>query len=459
MTLSRQDMFKWILTLGIPFVLLLIPQSDFYTYNVKTFFAITIFGILLAALELIPVPVIGMLMTGSYIMFKVAPIATVMAPWMGDTLYMVLGGYALASIMDESGLLKRVAYYIMSKTGSNWNVLLTFIFLCGVVLTILTFGKGYIILAALCVGLCKSLDIMKTRQSVAICWACMLGAISAKTFTYCVSMYAVLVNAAQGLLADFHVTFLSAIGHNWPMGVVGFIILLVIGQWYKGDKELNGKEYFLNLQKELPPISYREKMAGLTLVVIFLLLITESIHHISNNTVFIFVPWIAMLPIFGQDATRIVKAINFDIIFFVAACLSIGTIATSLGFGTLIADYAVPFFNSTGNNTFIVFAGLFFIIFFLNFIMTPMAIWGLFTAPAIQIALNLGIEPSTFVYALAHCAEAVIMPYEYTPYLIVYSFGMISMTDFIKTSIVRCIIYFVGFLFLLLPYWMLIGLL
>ena len=133
---SPKDMIKWIATIGIPLVLFLIPQSDFYTYNVKMFFVVTIFGILLAALELLPVVIIGMLMTGSYIIFKVAPTATVMAPWMGDTLYMVLGGYALASIMDESGLLKRVAYWIMSKTGSNWMGLLIFIFLCGVVLTV-----------------------------------------------------------------------------------------------------------------------------------------------------------------------------------------------------------------------------------------------------------------------------------------------------------------------------------
>ncbi len=456
---SKTNLIKWLFTIIATVLVALIPTSDFYTINVKIFFAVTIFGILLAAFELLPVVVIGLLMTGCYILFKVAPLTTIMAPWASETLYMVLGGYALASILDESGLLKRIAYWIMSKVGSNWTMLLVFIYLAGIILTVLTFGRGYIILAALCLGLCKSLNILGTKMSVSICWACMLGAISAKTSTYCVSMYAVICNAAQGLLNDFHVTFLSAIGHNWPMAVVSLGILLIISRWYKGDSTLNGRDYFVALQKELPSITYREKMAIFILVSIFLLLITESIHGISNGIIFICLPWIALLPIFGQDAEQVAKSVNFEIIFFVATCLSIGTIASSMGFGDLIARYAVSFFEQTGNNVFIVFAGIFFIVFLLNFIMTPMAIWGLFTASAIQIALTLGLEPTTFVYALAHCAEAVIMPYEYTPYLIVYSFGMISMKDFIKTSCLRCALYFLGFLCVLVPYWKLIDLL
>ena len=53
----------------------------------------------------------------------------------------------------------------------------------------------------------------------------MLGAISAKTFVYCVSMYAVIIGAAGDLLDGFSVTFLQAIGYNWPMAVVSMIIL------------------------------------------------------------------------------------------------------------------------------------------------------------------------------------------------------------------------------------------
>lgn len=69
------------------------------------------------------------------------------------------------------------------------------------------------------------------------------------------------------------------------------------------------------------------------------------------------------------------------------------------------------------------------------------------------------MDPTAFIYALMHSAEAIILPYEYVPYLCVYAYGMLSMKDFAKMSAVRCVLYFAGFMLVLLPYWMLIGLL
>ena len=101
---------------------------------------------------------------------------------------------------------------------------------------------------------------------------------------------------------------------------------------------------------------------------------------------------------------------------------------------------------------------LFFLVFLLNFLLTPVAIFGVISVPMMQIALALNLPPETFVYAIIHSAETVIFPYEYLPYLIVYSFGMMSMKDFVKVSVIRCTIYIIGFFAILVPYWMLIGL-
>ena len=450
---------KWIITLAVTAVLLLLPEVGILTMKVKLFLAITTFCIMLTAFELMPVVFVGFLMPALYVLLGVSTIKTVMSPWVSTTLYMIVGGYALAAVLDASGILKRISYWILSKTGKSWYLLLFVIFIAGVVLTIVTFARGYIILAAMCVGLCKSMDIMGTKRAVAICWACMLGTCSAKCFTYCVSAYAVVINAAQSIIPNHSITFNTAILSNWPMALVSIVILLVIGKWYKGEGDLNSKDYFVEQLRALPALSYREKSAAVTLVILFALLVTEEIHGISNAMVFMVVPWLAMLPIFGQDIEEVLKGINFKIIFFVEACLAIGAVGQEMGFGDLITQYAVPFFQSTGNNYFVIFGVIFGIVFALNFLMTPMAIWALVTAPLIQVAMALGINPDAVIFSLIHCAEAIIMPYEYTPYLIVYAFGMISMKDFIKTSVVKCLIYFPGFLFVLVPYWMLIGLL
>ena len=102
---------------------------------------------------------------------------------------------------------------------------------------------------------------------------------------------------------------------------------------------------------------------------------------------------------------------------------------------------------------------VFAIVFGLNFLMTPMAIMALIIDPILLLATNMGFSPIPFAYAVNACSEAILLPYEYVPYLIVYGFGMITMKDFLKINILRSVIFFAGFLLILIPYWMLIGLL
>ena len=102
---------------------------------------------------------------------------------------------------------------------------------------------------------------------------------------------------------------------------------------------------------------------------------------------------------------------------------------------------------------------VFVIVFVLNFLMTPLAIFSLITEPMCMLAVNAGFSPIPFLYAINACSEAVILPYEYVPYLVVYAFGMMKSADFIKLNILRSVLFFTGFLLILLPYWKIIGLL
>ena len=90
--------------------------------------------------------------------------------------------------------------------------------------------------------------------------------------------------------------------------------------------------------------------------------------------------------------------------------------------------------------------------------MTPTAICALMMAPILTMVTNMGFEPEAFAYAVSGCTEAIIFPYEYVPYLVVYGFGMMKMNDFIKYNIVRSVIVFLTFVFLMTPWWMLFGL-
>lgn len=456
--MDRSTKIKWFITVLMPVICFLIPESEFYTWTVKMFFVITIFSLCVIAFEFFSIAVMALLMPALWGIFQVAPMQVIMSPWLGNTMLACVGGFLLAGCLEESGLLKRISYWIMMKTAGSYMALLMGLYVTGIILTSATFGSGYIVMAALCYGLCKSLDIMGTKMSAAIALACMLGTCSAKSFTYCVTVYAMITGMAGPVegFDGFTVNFFQAIGHNWPMGVVCAVVLFVAGKWYKQDREISGADFFKKQLADLGPIKAIEKKNIALLVVVVTFLLTNPFHKIDSTYGFMIFPWLMFMPFIKGATTASLKSINWEMIFFIAGCMSIGVVAGTLGFGTIIKEVCMPIFADS-TNIFVIFGSIFGIVFLLNFLMTPMAIWALLTGPIIEVSVALNMDPRPFMYALVHCAEAIVFPYEYVPYLTVYAFGMMSMNDFIKLNVMRCIIYLIGFMLILVPYWYFIG--
>ena len=82
-----------------------------------------------------------------------------------------------------------------------------------------------------------------------------------------------------------------------------------------------------------------------------------------------------------------------------------------------------------------------------------------FGVPLTNIALSLGIEPYAILYAFNFGLDQVLFPYEYAIYLIYFSFGMLTMKDFIKFFGTKMVLSIIFLLVCVVPYWMVIGLL
>ena len=460
--LNKNIYIKWAITILGTLSLLLIPCSaeGFYTPTVRIFCMTTVFFLFCMGFEILENLMIGILLPVCYYWFGCAPMQTIMSGWLQVTLYMSVCGFLLGIVLSEVGVLNRLAYILMAKVGSGYFSLLFAIFIVGVILTALTMGGAYYITAALCLGLIIALDIRDTKMAASICMACILGSVSAKSFTYCVTYYSIIMGMAPQVFSDgLTISMLDSYIANWPMMVVCIFILWIISKWYKSDRELGSKEYFQKQLDKLGNWTRDEKIALIILAGIMVYMVTTNFTGFDSSLAMLIGPWLFFVPGIKCANPRVCfKNIPFDMIFFIAACMCIGTVASSLGFGQLIATYCVPIFTNSGNNIFVIMAVLFAIVFILNFLMTPMAIWALVTAPLVSIGLSLGINAEVFIYALMHSAELIIFPYEYVPYLTVYAYGMITMKDFVKMNILRCFIYLIGIFIILIPYWSVIGL-
>ena len=81
------------------------------------------------------------------------------------------------------------------------------------------------------------------------------------------------------------------------------------------------------------------------------------------------------------------------------------------------------------------------------------------SGPIAAIASSIGLNLDAAMYALAHSTDLIFLPYEFVPYLIFFSFGAISMGDFIKMSTLRVVLFLVFYIVVLIPYWYLLGVL
>lgn len=456
--LNKGELIKWLISIIVPVIILLIPTNDIFTGQMRTFFAITVCGLFIIAFEFFDNIVPAIIMPAAWVFFGVTTIDKAFSGFMGTIAYMVLGAFLLATVLEEIGLLQRLAYWCLVKTGGNFLGLLLGMFAAGLLLTLLTFGNGYIIMAAISYGVCKAMKLERGRTSAAVMMACILGAVAARVYIYSPTTISVLVQNARLVVPGFDINFYQASGHNWPLAVASLICLFITYKWY-GPKEhdAGSKEYFQQELTKLGPMTLAEKKALIVVAILLTYLLTVPLHGYATEWGFIFIPWLFFFPGFRvcKEPAATIHNVNFSMLFFVVACMGIGTTASTLGLGNIIADFCLPLFE--GGNIFTRVSLVYGVCFVLNFLMTPLAIFSLITVPLCNIAMMIGIDPRVFVYTILHACEAIILPYEYVPYLIAYSFGMMTMVDFIKLNVMRTCIYFAGFLLLVVPYWMLLG--
>lgn len=107
--MSNAVKIKWLAAFLIPICVQLIPINEVFTVEMRGFLVATIFVILLAAFELLPNLLVGLLLPALYVIFGVVPVANALGIWSSSfMIFMIIGGMIFANALDESGLLRRI---------------------------------------------------------------------------------------------------------------------------------------------------------------------------------------------------------------------------------------------------------------------------------------------------------------------------------------------------------------
>ena len=147
--------------------------------------------------------------------------------------------------------------------------------------------------------------------------------------------------------------------------------------------------------------------------------------------------------------------INYGMVIFVVATMSIGVVSNVVGAGTYLAELFYPLVAQTSSVVFI--GAIWIVAFVVNFLLTPLAGISTLVGPLAHIGELVGINPYVVIFAFMQGMDQVLLPYENVMMLLFMGFGMLSMQDFVKYFGIRAILNFLFVLIILVPYWHLLG--
>ena len=445
----------WGITLLCPAIIMLLPQQGAFTLKIQEYLAVTVLAILCFAFGRVNQTLVAVLLPVLYIVLKIATPAQALAPYTQSTIWMLFGGFLMADVLADTGLLKRMALKCILMTGGSYKGLHWGIAFAGLVLAIIIPGKVPIFLAALTIGIVKALNYTGKEASGLMITAAVAAIVPNTSFIYNPNFF-VMVTAGSKATGPLTITWMGYFLNN-AVCLLWYIFLIWMSiKMFATKAAVNAKEYILEEYAKLGSMSVQEKKGLAFVALLLVLLLTPKYHGIAAPWCFVLIPSLMLLP--GVDMTntnKIMKNANYAFLFFVGGCMAIGTVAGALGIGKIIQSLAMPILAGKSAIYVLVFAWVLCVA--LNFLMTPMAIYSALSLPLANIALSLNINPLAMYFTMYQATDQILLAYEYALYMIFFGYNVIATKDFVKYFGIKMVLNLLFVIGLLIPYWNFVG--
>ncbi len=460
LSITKASFMRVGLAIGLPLSFFLIPITDAYTYELRIFFAITLFCMLCVAFEFFDTIIPAILLPTMYLLSGIAPSEVAFGAWTSNTIWMMLGAMILANALEECGLLARIAYWCVLKCGASYTGVLYGVFIAGTIINFITFCQAFIVMMVLGYGIIVALKLKASRESALLCFAIMLGGQGApSSFLYNPGFLALAEEGVRQVIPGFTAVWYEMLFYN---GIIFFFFLSLLWGFSRVFKAKDvilegGKEYFEKAYAELGPLSSKEKISIAVVVILMSYLFTVPWHGYPAAFGFMTLPYILFLPVLKVGTAKALSKTNFGIFFFMVSCLGIGTVGGELGFGNIISSSITPLLEGAP-----VLLSLLIMMTCgaaANFFMTPYAMMAGLSYPFAQVGVDLGLNPMAAIMTLVASCDLILFPFQVAPYLLLYGYGMITMREFVSFNIIKILLTVAFFSCVMYPIWNFFGLL
>lgn len=459
--LTPRVLVKWGISLALPLALYMgLPRSAGLTTPMIAFLAVTLWAITAWALDTLNETAVGIVLPVLYVLFCGVSQKVVYSPWLSEVPIIVIGGFTLGKIMQETGLSRRIALGCVKITGGSFAGALAGITLGAVVVAPLVpsiMGKAAIF-CAIAVSLCDALDFKpKSREATAVLLATCMAVASTKLAYLTGAGDLVMGMGLADKVMGTNTSWMEYAKYNFPPAMLYTamslgIVLVMLRSSASADtlRSVVQQKY-----AELGETTMEQKRALGLLCLTLLLLSTDTLHHISAGIVLVLITGIAFLPGVSLMNGKRLASINFAPIFFIMGCMAIGSTGGFLKVTNWIVNMVLPVFSGSGPTA----AALssYFMGVSAHFLLTPLAATSTLTTPLVELGMQLGLDPRLLYFSFQYGLDNLVLPYEYALYLYFFSTGYIRLKDLVIVMTVRIFLAAAFVAFIAVPYWRIFG--
>lgn len=459
---NRTAWFKWAIILAVCLLVLAIPQSEQLTVEIKIFLIITVFAILSFAFETLPVTVISLFIPVMFWTFGIGNAQQIFAPWTQTSVWMMLAVLVIGNCLDRTGIIKRLTYCLMIKTGGSLKAL---IYGMGIIAVGMAYsgmsGLGTLFFI-LVYSICRSLDIKPGSNTAALLFYSAIIASAGITtmlvydpmFNTCMVMA---TQALEGIMdtSIFKVTFWEYALHNLIFLPETFLLLWIGTKILKPDIVFQGKAFFEEEYIKMGKITSLEKKSVFVVLALIALFATQKTTGLDVAQCLMIAVLVCYIPGIAIGNDKVLRETDFSTVFFMAGCMAIGTVANVIGVGAILGQLIMPL---VGTSIFGSAVSLYIIGYLLNLLLTPIAASAVLGGPLTLAIYNMGMNPIPAMYALVQGLNNVLFPYEGALYCLAYSFGYMTVKSFAKIFTVKTVVMGVWLLVAAVPWWLFLGL-
>lgn len=439
-------------------IILLISVAVFalapYSLNIRLTLAVSVAALALWGASAMDTTAVSILYLGAATLLSLASPAVIFHFPFTENFYLIILSYLITEGVTHTGIASVFAKTIMARVATTPVRLILFSYLAGFLL-IFFIPQPFprvILLAAFYREFFKNQNLSEMGQEVLF-----FSIFTASTFT---SMFFL----SGDMLLNYVVVALSGASINWGQWalymsvptlvtcLLTFLLFLLVFRRPIGECRFVEREK----TEKADPLTGPQRKMLLVSAVVFLGFATQSLHHLP--AVAVMGVGVALLFVLGIVGPGAVKKVNWKLLIFFTAAMSVGGVLGDSGVADLMVEGLIPLLPTGGFTEKMVFLTILTLI--LNFLLGSAVTTSSVVIPTIA---QFGILPpqsavlTLFVYTVV--SIQYILPFHHATVLVgsaegLYRNSIIAKYGLVLTALTFCIV-----LWVCVPWWRFVGIL